>query len=192
VRPGDAVLLTKRIAVEGTAILGRELAMPLAQATELAFPRRCAAFLEDPGIGVVWDARIACETGGVHAMHDPTEGGLATGLRELAVASGCGISVRRNAIPIYDETLRACEAFRLDPLGLIASGSLLIVAARSAGGQIATALEKAGIECAVIGEMGERGEPCRMLTSGAGERKLPTFERDEIARLYAELDARGE
>lgn len=192
VRPGDAVLLTKGIAVEGTAILGRELAIPLAQVTELTFPRRCAAFLDKPGISVVWDARIACETGGVRAMHDPTEGGLATGLRELAVASGCGITVRRNAIPVYDETLRACEAFGLDPLGLIASGSLLIVAAPSYAGGIVKALDEAGIECAVIGEMGERGGPCRMLTGGAGERELPTFERDEIARLYAELDAKGE
>ena len=186
-RPGDTVLLTKRIAVEGTSILGSEFAVPLAEATEVGFPRTCAAFLHEPGISVMWDAVLACEAGGVRAMHDPTEGGLATGLRELADASGCGIRVRQADIPVYEETRRACDAFGLDPLGLIASGSLLIVAEPAYAEGTIVRLREAGIECRAIGEMLGRGAASLLATSD-GDADLPAFERDEIARLYSEMD----
>jgi len=184
-RPGDVVLLTKRIAIEGTAILGMEFAMDLANATEIRFPYTCAEFLEEPGIGVLHDARIACEAGDVHAMHDPTEGGLATGLWELSHASGCGLRILEERIPVYPETRRVCDVFGLDPLGMIASGSLLIVAPPSSAGAICSELQKAGIECAPIGEVLAQGAGCRLLTP-EGETDLPAFERDEIARLYEE------
>jgi len=183
-RPGDVVLLTKRIAVEGTAILGREMKDKLAQATDGAFVSRCRGFLHKPGISVVRDALTACGAGGVHAMHDPTEGGLAGGLSELAHATGCGIRARRDAIPIYPETERACEVFGLDPLGLIASGSLLIAASADRAGDILATLREAGIESAAIGTLRERGTPC-MLVTQEGETPLPHFERDEIARLFS-------
>ena len=184
-QPGDVVLLTKRVAVEGTAILGSEFAMTLAAATEIAFPRTCSAFLHEPGISVVHDALMACEAGGVHAMHDPTEGGLATGLWELAQSSGCGVLVREDAIPFYPETLRACVVFDLDPLGIIASGSLLIAADPARERDICARLAEAGIECRPIGEMLGKGAPCRLITPD-GEGDLPAFERDEIARLFSE------
>jgi len=181
-RPGDAVLLTKRIAVEGTAILGHEFGDRLGDAD---FAARCRAFLHKPGISVVRDAAAACAAGGVHAMHDPTEGGVATGLRELAEASGLGIRVRREAIPVYPETQRACEALGLNPLGLIASGSLLVVADPSRAGALIAALSHQGIECAQVGEMTAEKGNCRMILSEK-EIHLPAFPRDEIASLYRE------
>ena len=184
-RPGDVILLTKRIAIEGTAILGMEFAMDLANTTEISFPMTCARFLEEPGIAVVHDALIAFEDGGVHAMHDPTEGGLATGLWELAQASGCGLRVVEEKIPVYSETQRVCDVFGLDPLGMIASGALLIVAASSSAGTICAKLRDAGIECCPIGDVLAQGAPCRLITS-EGETDLPAFERDEIARLYGD------
>jgi hydrogenase maturation factor len=181
-RPGDLLLFTKRVAVEGTAVLGLECADRLG---DEAFARRCARFLREPGISVVAEALAACEAGGVHAMHDPTEGGLATGVREMAVASGCGMCVRAEAIPCYEETRRACDALGLDPLGLIASGSLLLAVDPARADAVRGAIRDAGVACTVIGEVGAEGGASRLVTS-EGEGDLPVFERDEIARLLSE------
>jgi hydrogenase expression/formation protein HypE len=108
-RPGDAILLTKGIAVEGTAIMAREKANELRE-FDAAFLERCRNFLTEPGLSVVRDAAIATSAGRVHAMHDPTEGGLATGLYELAQASGLGLMIEADAVPVYLETQALCRA----------------------------------------------------------------------------------
>ncbi|MGD8998343.1 MAG: AIR synthase-related protein, partial [Anaerolineae bacterium] len=119
----------------------------------------------------------------VHAMHDPTEGGLATGLLELAQAADVGLIVDQAAIPVLPETAAFCEALDLDPLGLIASGALLLAVAPDDVDTIQAALELEDIATACIGRVvaQERGVVIR---SGDGERPLPRFERDEIARLF--------
>src|SRR5512136_500269 len=114
-RPGDAILLTKGIAVEGTAIIAREKAHELA--LDAAFLERCRSFLTEPGISVVRDAAVAASAGRVHAMHDPTEGGLATGLHELAQASGVGLAIDEDRLPFLPETVSLCRHFGLEPLG---------------------------------------------------------------------------
>ena len=185
-RPGDVVLLTKGIAIEGTSIIGRELRAELARRTDAALAPKCRAFLHNPGISVVRDALTACEAGGVHAMHDPTEGGLATGLWELSKATGCGLEVTLDAVAVYPETRRACEVFGLDPLGLIASGALLIAADPAHQQAIAHSLRAAGIACTAIGRLTERDAPCKIVDD-KGSRELPRFERDEVARLFSDL-----
>ena len=69
---------------------------------------------------------LANKAAQIHAMHDPTEGGLATGIRELAKASGTGVVIDAEKIPCYEETEQICKFFNIQPLGLIASGALLI------------------------------------------------------------------
>jgi len=182
-QPGDRILLTKRAAIEGTAILARDMADRLRAATSAEFVERCARFVRDPGISVLRDALVACRAGGVHAMHDPTEGGIATGILEMARASGCGMRIARDRMPIYPETARVCEVFGLDPMGLIASGSLLIAADPLRAASIADALKGAGIECTDIGEVTARGGECTFVREN-GERESFRFERDEITRLF--------
>lgn len=135
IRPGDAVLLTKGVAVEGTAILAREKAEAL---RGLAGLERARNFLFDPGISVVAEALAAVEAapGAVHGMHDPTEGGLVGGLYELAAAAGCGLRVESAAVRVLPETHAVCEALGLDPLRLIASGALLIAVAPEAAAAV--------------------------------------------------------
>ena len=181
-RPGDVLIVTKGIAVEGTAIIAREKAHDLAGLDRLLL-ERCQGFLYDPGISVVRDAAVATEAGTVHAMHDPTEGGLATGLRELGEAAGVGLVVDEAAIPVLPETHTLCTRLGLDPLGLIASGALLMAVAPGDAGAVLDALEEAGIAAARIGRVVERGQGV-VLSNAAGERSLPVFERDEIARLF--------
>jgi hydrogenase expression/formation protein HypE len=179
---GDILLLTKGIAVEGTAIIAREKGNEL-DGVDRALVARSRGFLHDPGISVVQDAAVATAAGDVHAMHDPTEGGLATGLLELALAARVGLSVDQAAIPVLSETAILCEALDLDPLGLIASGALLLAVAPEDADTIRAALEAEGIATACIGRVvaPERGLTLR---SSDVERPLPRFERDEIARLF--------
>jgi hydrogenase maturation factor len=182
---GDALILTKGIAVEGTAIIAREKRDELADRFSPEFLSRCAGFLHRPGISVVRDAQIATAAapGRVHAMHDPTEGGVSTGLHELASASGCGLEVHRDRLPILPETRLICEFLSLDPLGLIASGSLLIATSRGAAGHVLRALAAEGIPATEIGQVLPSGRES-VIIDGDARRPLPVFARDELARLY--------
>ena len=180
--PGDALLLTKGIAVEGTAIIAREKADALSD-LEDDLLERSRDFLHDPGISVVKEARIAVEAGDVHAMHDPTEGGLATGLWEMADASEVGIEVYEEDLPILPETTALCRPLGLDPMGLIASGALLLAVAPEDADVIIESLEDADIKVFHIGRVTDSG--CGViLVSDSGERPLPRFDQDEIARLF--------
>ncbi len=181
---GDRVLLSKGVAVEGTSIIAREMGEELiARGIDEETVRRAANFLHEPGISVVREAQAAVTAGAVHAMHDPTEGGVATGLHELAIASEVGLAVEADAIPILPETARLCGEFDLEPLGLIASGSLLIAAAPEAAARIAAAIGDAGIDCADTGEVVERERGVKIRRGGRWE-DLPRYDQDEIARLF--------
>jgi hydrogenase maturation factor len=94
----------------------------------------------------------AFKTGRVHAMHDPTEGGVAGGIHEMADASKLGVNVFEEKIRTQPETIRICEFFKIDPLQLIASGSLLIAAEQNYANDVVEVLEKNGISTAIIGE----------------------------------------
>ncbi len=139
--------------------------------------------LHSPGISVLKEARLAVETASVHAMHDPTEGGLATGVRELAIASGTGIVLHEDAIPILPETRILCGEYGLDPLGVIASGALLLAAAPADTPRILDRWRAAGIAGAAIGRLVDAGEGVT-LAAGDERRPLPEFRRDEITRLF--------
>lgn len=182
-QPGDEVLLTGGIPIEATAIIAREKADELEDNFEPDFLARCRAFLLDPGISVLRAAQLATETGRVHAMHDPTEGGLATGLWELAQASSCDLEVEAEAIPILAEGQALCDFYGLDPLGAIASGALLLTAPAASIEAIVSALEAETIECARIGRVSQ-GSGQVTLRDGEGSRKLTPPPRDEIARLF--------
>ena len=180
---GDAILLTKGIAVEGTSIIAREKAAALAAAGVAA--EEIAAwqgYLYDPGIGVLRDARAALAAARVHAMHDPTEGGVATGLWEMAQAAGVGLQVFRRELPILPATARACDILGLDPLGLIASGSLLIAVAPEDVGAVVASCAAQSIPCRQVAEAVEASRGCVLLTED-GATPLPRFDQDEIARL---------
>lgn len=182
---GDDLILTKGIAIEGTAIIAREKADALAEKFSPAFIARCRGFLRDPGISVVAEARLATAQARLHAMHDPTEGGVATGLRELALASDLGLIVDEARLNILPETALLCAEFGLDPLGLIASGSLLMAVAPEDSPRVVEALRQAGIAAAVIGKVVDRTEGLQLIRNGRPE-PLPVFGRDEIARLFEE------
>lgn len=182
-RVGDAILLAGAIAIEGTALLAREHADALlARGVEAVWIARAASLLDRPGISVLGAARAARAAARIHAMHDPTEGGLATALHELADAAGIGLRVRREAVPVLTACRRICEALGLDPLGLLASGALLIAVDPADAPAVLDRLERADIPAAHIADAVEPAAG-RTLIGGGGTAPLPRFERDELARF---------
>ena len=182
-RPGDALILTKGICVEGTALLAQKVAQQaVSQPIDATLIERARRFLHEPGISVVRDAAIATQAGEVHALHDPTEGGIATGIHEMLQAAGVGADINAAALKIYPETRALCDALGLDPLGLIASGALLAAVAPADADTIIAALREAGIGAARIGTV--RKSPEVVLRGPHTDYPLPTFPRDEIARLF--------
>jgi hydrogenase expression/formation protein HypE len=182
-RAGDQVLLTKGVPIEATALLAREFPGRARQALSAVELRQARAFLYDPGISVLRDARIAQQAGQVTAMHDPTEGGLATALWELAEASGRALTIDPRAVHIPPLAARLCKAFNLDPLAAIASGALLLTASASDAPQIRHALAAAGIACTAIGEVAE-GSPAVWRMGTTGREPFPRPVRDAIAHVY--------
>jgi hydrogenase maturation factor len=182
IRLGDEIILTKGIAIEGTALIAREWKglEKLLGKKEIVRGRN---LLRSPGISVVQEARIAGEAVEVHAMHDPTEGGLATGLQELADAAGVGMRVEMDRIPVLPETTMICEKLKLQPLGLLASGALLIAVAAKDSEKVLQALGTGGISAVVIARVWERDKGIKLAERGV-IRDLPVFARDEVARLF--------
>jgi len=116
-------------------------------------------------------------------MHDPTEGGLATALYELAAASGLGARIRLEEVQVLPETAAVCDALALDPLGLLASGSLLIALAPEDCEPVLQSLRGEGVTAACIGSLvlAEQG----VIIDQRGRAKpMPRFERDELARFF--------
>ena len=181
-KPGDDLLLTKGIAIEGTAIIAREKAVIIKKKFGERFLKRAQAFIDKPGLSVVADALLANKAAQIHAMHDPTEGGLATGIMELAKASGTGVVIDAEKIPCYEETERICKFFNIQPLGLIASGALLIALDPIDTKEVIAILAKNGIVCNPIGKLTKKSEGLKLFTKGKLV-KMPTFKVDEITMV---------
>jgi hydrogenase maturation factor len=181
-RAGDDIVLTKAIAIEGTSILARERGEEIAGAFGADALLECKKLAEDPGIGILKEAGIAVRSGRIHSMHDPTEGGLANALYEVAAAADVGLVIERGRIPVLKRCRMLCDHFGLDPLGLIASGSLLIMVAPNDSGKVIRAIENAGVAAAKIGKIAPKSEGVKIRDRGR-IRDLPRFDRDEIARI---------
>ena len=164
-KAGDKIILTKTAGIEGTAILAtdreREIAKRFSRvAVENAKDFYCR-------ISVVKDAMTAWRTGGVHAMHDPTEGGVAGGIHEIADASRLGVRIFSENIPVAPETSGICRYFKIDPLQLISSGALLISADPKKAKDITENLEGENIQASIIGEfLGKSNERVLVIKDG--------------------------
>ena len=180
---GDDLILTKGLGIEATSIIARERESDLLERFSSHFLSQAKNYLTAPGISVLKEALIAAETGGVHAMHDPTEGGVATAIHELAQAAGLGVVVWQERLLISEETKRLCHEFQLNPLGVISSGALLIAAEPTKSSEIMSAVAKYNIPCGIIGQLlpPENG---RWIEENGQRRPLPIFESDEITKIF--------
>ena len=176
-RPGQDLVVTKWIGLEGTSILAKERGEVLQERLPVEMLRTARDF--DRYLSVVPDARIAMEVG-VTAMHDVTEGGIFGALWEMAEASGTGLEIELGRIPIRQETVEVCEVFGINPYMLISSGSMLI--GTEHGSRLVTELGRAGIHSAVVGYATEGND--RVIINGEERRFLEPPKADELFREW--------
>jgi len=180
-RPGDEIIMTKTGGIEGTAVLANDFAYRLRGKIGVTSLRRAKSLRGL--ISVVKDALIAVDAGGVRAMHDPTEGGLLQGVWELAEASKVGLMIFESRIAIRPETRQVCSAFQVDPLRLMSSGCLLIVADKRKSGGILHKLRKHDIPANVIGAVTSRNEGRKLVRIDGAVNEIRPSERDELYRV---------
>ncbi len=181
-RPGDAIVMTKTVAIEGTAILATEgwdylqahiHEDVLSQATAMRGL-----------ISVVKEGVVAFKTGHVTAMHDPTEGGLAGALHELCDASSVGCMVDARSIPVHSATRAICSVLGIDPMQLISSGCMLLTCDAGHADRVVSSIGAAGVRATIIGRtVSDPGT--RRVVDDHGERPLP---RPETDALWAALE----
>ncbi len=179
---GDDIILTKGIAIEGISVIARRNGKDLEAVFGPDFVQKCRGFIEHPGISILKEAEIAARLGDVHSMHDPTEGGLATGLSEVAAAADVGLIVEEERIPVFPECRILCRHYGLDPLGLIASGSLLISIDPRDTEKVLEALKDNGIPAAKIGKILPKEDGLKIKRHNE-VLELPVFDRDEITKI---------
>lgn len=179
---GDSIIVTAGLAIEGTAILARECVDAIrAAGVDDATVARAANYLHQPGISVLRAARALCEAVSPNSLHDITEGGVITALREVAAASGLGLVVESESMPWLPESLVICEALGIDPLGLLGSGALIATLPASDVPRALRALDAVGVSGWEVGQMMEASDGL-WLIDRTGELPLPEFARDELAR----------
>lgn len=185
-RPGDELLLTKWAGIEGTALLARELRGKLEPVLGMERVARAAKLLRSPGISIVADAQAVRTVDGASALHDPTEGGVATAIHELAEVSGCGAEVLLEGVPMLAETRLICDYLGLDPMGLLSSGALLVAVRPGQRGEIERAARQLHIPIAHIGRLLPQEEGVHALHAG-GTTRLPRFDTDEVTRALSSI-----
>jgi len=168
---GDKLILTKSAGIEGTAILAADREEQLKKVLKPTMLQNAKKFYDN--ISVVKDALTAFKTGGVTAMHDPTEGGVSGGIHEMADASNLGVKIFEEKIHIQPETSKICEFFHIDPLQLISSGALLISAKPEFADKIIGELEQKQIHASIIGEFLEKSRHRLILRKNGETQTLP-------------------
>jgi hydrogenase maturation factor len=185
VQKGDLLYMTKGVAIEATSIIARGEKERIIGNFGERFYRRCLAFLDDPGISVIRDAKRARTSARVSGMHDPTEGGILAGAYEMARGSGVGLDIDLKKVPVYEETGKLCELFEISPYSSIASGSLLIAVSKEESGSLERSFKNEGGPMpglSMIGEFTGQGENVYVVDRGKRELITPTG-KDEITRL---------
>lgn len=176
-KPGQDIVVSKWIGIEGTSIIAKEKETELRKRFSQDFIDRAKAF--DQYILVLDEAAAAVKSG-VSAMHDVTEGGIFGALWEMAEASGVGLSIDLKKIPVKQETIEICEVFGLNPYMLISSGCMLMAADN--GYDLVRALEEQGIHGTVIGKATDGND--RLSVNGEERRFLDRPKTDELYKIY--------
>lgn len=184
-KSGDDLILTKGIFIEGTSIIAREKENLLKEkGYEFEFINRCKNYLYNPGISVFKEALLANKNFQLNSMHDPTEGGLNTGIAEMGIASNLGIVIEKDKIKILPEPLELSKIFNLNPMGTISSGSLLISIDKKNSLELIELMKKNNIDAEIIGEFNNKKEGFFMVESVGQKKPLNFSEIDEITKIF--------
>ena len=174
-RPGDAVVLSGAIAEHGMTIMAAraELQLETPIASDTAALHRLVLDVMDTGADV-------------HCLRDPTRGGVATALNELAQRSRVGIVVDEASIVVREPVHGICELLGLDPLYVANEGRLLAIVARSDADRVVTAMRRhpEGAEARVIGEVVDDAARLVVLKTAIGGRRIvDMLQGDQLPRI---------
>ena len=149
-RPGDRIIMTKNLALEGTAIIANDWEDRLRKDLGNDLLEEAKSMMND--ISVVKEGVVAGEMG-ASGMHDITEGGLLGAVWEMCEASSVGALLYKDKVFIAHSTEKICNYFSIDPFRLISSGCMLITIAEPKAESLVKVLESHGIRASVIGEI---------------------------------------
>lgn len=178
-KPGQDVVVSKWIGLEGTSILAKEKEALLLQKFPAYLVKEAKGF--DRFLSVVPEAATAIKSG-VRAMHDVTEGGIFGALWELAEGSGVGLEINLKKIPVKQETIEICNYLDINPYELISSGAMLMTADN--GHDLVRELEKEGIHASVIGKVTDNND--RVVINEEERRFLEPPKADALYEALAE------
>ena len=186
-KPGDAIILTKGIFIEGTAIIAREKENDLLKkGYDLSFIDKCKNYLFKPGISVFKEALLANKSFEINSFHDPTEGGLSCGIAEIAIASETGVLIEEEKINVLPEPLELSKNYNLNPMGTISSGSLLITLRdeNEESSKLIEILSKNNILAEKIGKIVDKKEGLKIKRKDGTIKPLKYSETDEITKIF--------
>ena len=183
--PGDDLILTKGIFIEGTSIIGRDKENDLIK-NKLShdFIEKCKNYLFNPGINIFKEALLANSHFQIKSMHDPTEGGLATGIAEMAIASNTGVVIEEEKIFILPEPKILSKVFNLNPYNTLSSGSLLIAVDQKYSSDLIDLLRKNEINAEKIGNFVSNDKGLRVKKKDGKIIPLEYSETDEITKIF--------
>jgi hydrogenase expression/formation protein HypE len=175
IREGDMLLLNGTIGDHGAAIFSARQEMRLSS----TLASDCA-----PLNGLI--ASVLAETGGVRFMRDPTRGGLAAVLNEIAADTGLGVTIDEKEIPVREEVRAICDLVGFDPLHLANEGKALLVVSPEEAQAALTALRRhpLGERASIIGSI-TASSPGKVIlkTTSGGKRILDLPESDPLPRI---------
>ena len=176
VKPGQDIVMTKWIGLEGTAILAQKKKEELRNRYPEYLIDEAAAF--DQYMSILPEAATAIKSG-VCVMHDASEGGILATLWELAESSGVGLHIDLKKLPIRQETVEVCEFCDVNPYELLSGGCLVMTT--QDGDRLVEALQEQNIPAVVVGKITDSND--RMIYNGEEKRFLDKPKTDEIYRF---------
>jgi hydrogenase expression/formation protein HypE len=176
VKPGQDVVVSKWIGLEGTSVIARRMEEPLLTRYPVRLVEEAKEL--DRFLSVVPEAATAVKSG-VRAMHGVTEGGIFGALWEMSEGAGVGLEIDLKKLPVKQETIEVCEFFEINPYELLSGGCLLMAADN--GYDLVKALEQEGIPALVVGKTTDSND--RVVINGDERRFLEPSKSDELFRV---------
>lgn len=183
-KPGQDIVLTKWIGLEGTALLARLNRQKLLERYPARLVEEAAGF--EQYLSVIPEAAVAAQSG-IRVMHDASEGGILAALWELSESSGVGLTIDLRKIPIRQETVEVCEFCEVNPYALASSGCLVLAADHGEG--LVERLGREGIPATVIGQITDSHD--RLICNAEERRYLDKPAQDEIYRYIEHKIEKG-
>jgi len=171
----DVIIVTKECALSSAAILA--MSFPKTVQNKLGkevYEQCCALFHQTSSLP---DALTAAATGMVTAMHDVTEGGVLGAIYEMSLASGLGVRVFTEDLPVGNAQQQVTSLFGIDERFCIGTGSMVMAVKPGGEKQVLSALAEKQIKATVIGEFTEKAQGPQLITNGR-EEAMPYYEKD--------------